>query len=363
MHELNLDRAEELYGPEWVEAAAWYREHSLDVVTDPDLVLQHLDHPAVAGKIEAEFTADTRRRARMFEALSYGDAGFLLTTPGPSLSGVLIAELGDDEQRLHFREYVERNRCRTFFAVTEPGRGSDAANLECRYQQGALTGEKMLFGNGAVAPIGTVLARACEGPLGTVALLLTPELVGSDAVSGQVLGMFAMHGAQLSRLSFRQLRVPESLMLGRHLKAAERGLMGMMKTFHRFRPGVASMAIGHAQAMTDYARRHFAQASGMLDRFDHMLAQARALNLAAAAEVDADPLRPGCVSLAKQRATAAAEQIATELAHRLPVTALVAHPWLAKSLADVFAFEFMEGITPVQLSNVYHAFLRHEVEV
>lgn len=363
MFDLNLDRAAQLYGTEWVEAAAWYRGNALDVVDDPNLVLRHLDHPAVAQKVRAEFVIDARERAHMFEALSYGDASFLLTTPGPSLSGVLLDTIGDEQQREYFRGYVLGNLSRAFFAVTEPGRGSDAANLEARYLDGVLTGEKMLFGNGAAAPLGTVLARVGDGPLDTVALLLTPELVASAAVRGQVLDQCAMHGAQLSHLRFDRLPVPGELVLGRHLKLAERGLMGMMKTFHRFRPAVASMALGHAQAIVDYTRLYFPACSPDLDGYDQELARVRALNRAAAAVVDRDPLRSAEVSLAKHRATRAAERVAVRLSTGLPAAALVEHPWLAKSLADVFAFEFMEGTSPIQLGNVLNGFLRRELEV
>jgi alkylation response protein AidB-like acyl-CoA dehydrogenase len=364
MFALDEERAAALYGPDWVPAAAFYRAHAMDVHDDPDFVLRHLDHPAIDQKIDREFATTVRGQARMVEALAYGDAGFLLTTPGPSLSGVLVDVLGDPDQQELFRSFIRRLRCRTFFAVTEPRRGSDAGNLESRYVDGVLTGQKILFGNGAVAPVGTVLARTGSGPLDTVALLLTPELVGSAAVSRQTLDMFAMRGAQLSALVLNGVPVPESLVLGRHLRPTERGLMGMMKTFHRYRPSVAAMALGHAQAIVDYTRAHFGnrpELADLLAGFDHLLAQARALNLAAAGEVDVDPLRGAMVSLSKQRSTAAAERVATVLQHRLPVTGLLEHPWLVKSLADVAAFEFMEGTTPIHLGNVRNGFLRGEL--
>lgn len=367
MFELDLERAGRRYGPEWLEAAAWYRANSLAVVTNPDFVLEHTDHPSVDQKMKAEFNANTRRRAEMFEALAYGDSGFLLTTPGPSLSGVLVRTLGDEAQWEYFQDYVLTQRCRTFFAVTEPGRGSDAANLETRLlPNGELTGEKLLFGNGAVAPLGTVLVRTGDGALDMAAVLLPPALVGSEAVSAYVLDMFAMRGAQLSYMRFDRLGILEHLVLGRHLKAAERGLMGMVKTFHMFRPTVAAMAIGHGQALVDYARRHFAGDRGLvsqLDHFDHLLAQVRALNLVAADAVDADPARGALVSLAKCRATRAAEQIVTTLSRLVPAAALVEHAWLAKSLADVYAYEFMEGTTPIQLANVHGGFLRREIVI
>lgn len=363
MPALNAHRFAARYGTEWLTAACWYRDHAAAVPDDPDLVLRHLDHPAVAQKIEAEFDADTRRRAAMFEALSYGDPSFLLTTPGPSLSGVLLEALGTPQQRDDFQRFVTRTRCRTFFAVTEPGRGSDAAHLETTLRDGRLDGEKLLFGNGASAPIGTVLARADAGPLGMVAVLLTPDLLAHDVVGRQTLDMFAMPGAQLAHLRLDGLPVPPEAVLGSHLKPMERGMMGMLTTFHRFRPGVAAMALGHGQAVVDYVRDHVDPGHPELDRFDAVLAQARALNAAAAREVDEQPLRGALASLAKQRATAAAEEIVVALSRDLPVAALIEHPWLARSLTDAFAFEFMEGTTPIQLANVHTGYLRREVAV
>jgi acyl-CoA dehydrogenase len=360
---LNADQFAARYGGEWLAAASWYREHATAVPDDPDLVLRHLDHPAVAQKIEAEFAADTRRRAVMFEALSYGDPSFLLSTPGPSLSGVLLSALGTPGQQEEFRRLVTGTRCRTFFAVTEPGRGSDAAHLETTLRDGRLYGEKLLFGNGAPAPVGTLLARAAPGPLGMVAVLLTPELLGCAAVDRRVLEMFAMPGAQLSHLRLDGLRVPPEAVLGSHLKAAERGMMGLLTTFHRFRPGVAGMALGHGQAVVDYVREHVDAAHPDLDRFDAVLAQARALNAAAAREVDEQPQRGALVSLAKQRATAAVEEVVVTLSRSLPVPVLTEHAWLARSLTDAFAYEFMEGTTPIQLANVHAGYLRREVAV
>ena len=366
--ELQMDLAGRRYGGEWLEMAAWYRHFSLNVVNNPDRVLAMAGHPLVLKKIEAEFTATTRQRAEMFEAMAYGDPSFLLTTPGPSLSGVLLQSLGDDWQCEFFARYVIEHRSRTFFAVTEPTKGSDAANLQTRLVGGRkLSGEKLLFGNGAVAPIGTVLARSGDGPLDMVAILLPPDRLRSGAVTARVLDMFAMHGAQLSSMRFDDLHIPEELILGRHRKPMERGLMGMVKTFHRFRPGVAGMAIGHGQALVDYARQHFVAGQPALrdglDEFDHLLATVRALNLAAASQVDRDPLRGAAVSLAKSKATHAVEEIARRLSRQLPAAALVEHPWLTKALADVYAYEYMEGTTPIQLGHVFTGYRRGELDL
>ena len=69
------------------------------------------------------------------------------------------------------------------------------------------------------------------------------------------------------------------------------------------------------------------------------------------------------VAQAQQRATAVVEEIVVALSRDLPVPALIDHPWLARSLTEAFAFEFMEGTTPIQLANVHAGYLRREVPV
>lgn len=364
MFDLDKNLACRFYADEWLEIAAWYRSFSLEVINDPDRVLKLSSHPLIRKRIEAEFAATTLQRADLYEVMAYGDSSFLLTAPGPSLSGVLLQTLGDEEQYEYFYHYVMEHLCRTFFAVTEPKKGSDAGHMETHLStDGFLSGEKLLFGNGAVAPIGTVLARTGNGPLDVVAILLSPALLNSGAVTSQVLDMFAMPGAQLSYMRFERLRIPEEMLLGRNLKPMEGGMMGMLKTFHRFRPGVASMAIGHGQALVDYTRRHFAKFQEQLDVFDRQLAQVRALNRAAAQQVDAEPLQGSLVSLAKSKATAVAEGIARVLSKQLPAAALLEHPWLSKSLADVYAYEYMEGTTQIQLNNIHNGYRRREISL
>ena len=363
--EIQVDLGQRLYSAKWLEVAAWYRHLSLDVIGRPDVVLRYANHPLVMRKIEAEFSADTCQRAAMFEAMAYGDPSVLLSTPGPSLSGVLVRVLGDEQQQSYFHDYVVAQRCRTFFAVTEPGKGSDAANMATRLcASQRLRGEKLLFGNGAVAPIGTILVRTGDGALDMAAVLLSPELVNSPAVTRHGLDMFAMPGAQLAYMRLDDLQIPSEMLLGRHLRPTERGMMGLLKTFHRFRPGVSAMAIGHGQALVDYVRCHFSGHGALdneLDHFDHRPSVARSLNAAAAAQVDADPLRGALASLAKSKATATLERIAHKLRRQLPASALLEHAWLSRSLADVWAYEYMEGTTPMQLNNVSAGYRRNDL--
>src|ERR1700736_2140146 len=133
--QIDVERVERLYGQRWVETAGVDRSSALSVLTDADLRADVSDQ-LIRDKIEADFSATTRQRAEMCEAMAYGDTGFLLTMPGPSLSGVLVRTLGDEDQQALFQRYVVEHRCRTFFAVTEPDRGSDAGNLKTRLIDG-----------------------------------------------------------------------------------------------------------------------------------------------------------------------------------------------------------------------------------
>ena len=76
-------------------------------------------------------------RAVVAETLAWGDASVVVGAPGPSMSGVVVDDLADDEQRDRFYRHVAQPRTWTFFGLTEPDRGSDAAALETAVVAGA----------------------------------------------------------------------------------------------------------------------------------------------------------------------------------------------------------------------------------
>ena len=84
----------------------------------PDVVLRYANHPLVMRKIEAEFSADTCQRAAMPEPWRAAIPACAEHTR-PSLSGVLVRVLGDEQQQSYFHDYVVAQHCRAFF-VTGP---------------------------------------------------------------------------------------------------------------------------------------------------------------------------------------------------------------------------------------------------
>ena len=164
----------------------------------------------------------------------------------------------ESAQKERFFSYLKAQRCSTFLAVTETNKGSDAANMETRLNalnghEYSISGEKCLIGHGADAPIGVLMARRSRSPLGICAVLLTPEELNKSEVERRPLKMLGLRGARLAKISLNQLRIPEENVLGLHLSPIKGGMMAMMKTFNRMRPAVAAFAIGHAQAVLDYA--------------------------------------------------------------------------------------------------------------
>jgi len=355
MHEIQAEHWSRRYPEHLLEHAAWLRALALEIDADPQSVMQRVDHPLFALLTRSE-PPGTLDRVRLFEALAYGDAGALLSGPGPGFPGVIVRELGSPAQQQVFFDTVSERRARTFLAVAEPAKVSDAAGMTCRIDAaGRLTGEKWLVGHAASGEIGVAMVRTGNGPFSLGALLLTPDVLSDRTrLERHSLPMPGLKGALLGHMSFSGLQLGADALLGAHLHPLQRGMAALIRTFSRFRPCVASMALGHAQAMADYAR---IQLHGMpaqaetLDAWDARLCAARRLVHLAAAEADRAPDAAPHISLASVTATRICEAIADDVPGLLGTRALLDHPWLEKAVRDALAFECLEGATNIHLDQ------------
>jgi acyl-CoA dehydrogenase len=361
--------------------AGEFRDHALELDARPDEIAPFLSLEGVQWmwrmSVPAEHAAaplrigphtyhgtDCLERVITFEQLSYGDAAMTLAAPGPSMSGVIVSELGDDEQRERYYAQILAEPTWTFFALTEPARGSDASALQTALSADGhgglrLDGCKRYVGNGTRARIGVVFARTRPGPLGIEAALVDTRDSGFEA---QPLDMLGLRGARISELRFDGMRVTPDAILGRHLPATRRGLQGAVTTFNRLRPCVAAAALGTAQAAIDYVReqRHsFSECErDTLDDLDDGLAVTRQLIYRAAVEAQADPTRGALASAAKLHAVRIVERATRAAAALLGPGSLLEDPLLEKWLRDARGFEFMEGTTNVQKLNVFQGLNR-----
>ncbi|WP_418040260.1 acyl-CoA dehydrogenase family protein [Paenibacillus xylanilyticus] len=318
--------------------------------------------PIVTVGQERYYGISCLERVIAIEQLSAGDAGVFLGSPGPSMSSVIISALADPQQKERYYSHFLKGTAWSFFALTEPEKGSDATEIGTRISRNGegrleLNGQKFYIGNGHRASIGLVFAQTNRTPLGIQIALVDKSISGFTAKPLDTMGV---RGVQLSHLTFDACQLEEHDIIGRHLSPTKRGLWGALQTFHRMRPGVAALALGVAQAAFDYVREQrsfFKEREKLeLEQIEMRLHALRSMIRSAAAEIDADVQKGYLASLSKIRAGALAEE-ATELALDLMGPgSMHEHPLLNKWYRDARAFEFMEGTTSIQKINVFQAY-------
>ncbi|MGU5795452.1 acyl-CoA dehydrogenase family protein [Aeromonas hydrophila] len=353
---MNFDRSVALthYDEKWLDLAQLFRSLSLEVLNDRDVVLAHLDRPHF-DEVYADRTSTCFERARMYESLSYGDPSVLLSCPGPSLSGIVLRELGSPEQQDQFFDHVSGQRARTCMAVTEPEKGSDAGNPTSSLNTDhLLQAEKWLVGNGREATMGTIVVRTGPGPYSIVVVMLTPETLSHTGTFRQLLPLAGLQGAGLSHLHFDNVPVKPEQVLGMHRRPLERGMHAVIKTFYRMRPCVCAMALGNAQALLDHALPYLQTPSAReLHRALQSQADgARALNLRAAQRIDDQIFDGAAVSLAKACATELAEKVSRSMPLLTGTAHYMTDAWLQKATTDVHGYEWMEGSLDMQRLNI-----------
>jgi alkylation response protein AidB-like acyl-CoA dehydrogenase len=367
---INDDLAIKHYPENLLGTMHYFRNIALEIDNEPENILQHLNCPGI-NNLCFDRESDCLSRTKLLEALSYGDAGVLLACPGPSLSGLMVRELGNHEQKEYFFNLVEKNKATTFLAVTEPGKGSDAGQMRTILKKVddnhyEIHGEKWLVGHGADAEIGILVARTSFGPLGVTAVLLTPELLHNDGnvLYKEHLDMIGLCGARLSRLVFNGLKIHRSHILGHHLSPIKRGMMAVMKTFNRMRPGVAAFALGQAQATLDYVKvnRILTQQQMMqMQLLDAEVMATRLMVYQAAVRVNQDSEESAYASVAKAKATEVAEKV-IKFAIQLFGASYLKHPLLVKWQRDAYGYEYMEGTSDIQFKHVCQGYMNQKFD-
>ncbi|WP_444885152.1 acyl-CoA dehydrogenase family protein [Microbulbifer sp. PSTR4-B] len=127
-------------------------------------------------------------------------------------------------------------------AITEPGAGSDVANLQCRAERDGddyiVTGEKTYITGGMRANWFTAAVRTGEEGFGGISLLLIPA--DAEGVSRQLLdkkqGWWCSDTASIF---FDQVRVPASNLIG----GENQGFLPIVHNFNRERLGIAASCV------------------------------------------------------------------------------------------------------------------------
>jgi alkylation response protein AidB-like acyl-CoA dehydrogenase len=192
----------------------------------------------------------------VLEELGRGDSSVRgIVSVSLGLVGKSINSYGTEEQKQYWLPRLTSGEALGCFALTEPGTGSDAANLTTRAVRDGdgwlISGAKMFITNGTWAEVALVFARTGEaGHKGVTAFLVPTDLPGFER--RLIHGKLGLRGQATAELSFDSVRVPDSARLG----AEGKGFSVAMSALAKGRMSVAAGCVGIAQACLDAAVKY-----------------------------------------------------------------------------------------------------------
>ncbi|MFY9587586.1 MAG: acyl-CoA dehydrogenase family protein [Actinomycetota bacterium] len=135
-----------------------------------------------------------------------------------SLVGTSIVKYGTEEQKQHWLPKLASGDAIGCFCLTEPGAGSDPGSLQMTAVRDGddfvLNGSKMFITNGTVAGLALTFANAepSKGAKGITAFLVPCDTPGFSAT--EIKGKLGLRAASTAELSYADVRVPASAVLG-----------------------------------------------------------------------------------------------------------------------------------------------------
>jgi acyl-CoA dehydrogenase len=269
-----------------------------------------------------------------------------------------ISLFGTIEQKREWLPKVASGEAIAAFAMTEPGCGSDAANVAMTAildgDHFILSGEKTYISNGGIADFYLTFARTGEGEgsRGLSAFIVPAELV----TVAERIEVVAPH--PLARLSYDSVRVPASAMVG----APGEGFRVGMEVLNLFRVTVGAAALGLARRGLDEALDFTTlRKLGNATLADNAVTQAKLADMATA--IDASALLVYRAAWQQdeggtdnRRAAAMAKLAATESAQRVIDDAVQLHGGagvtrgvtVERLYRDIRALRIYEGASEVQ---------------
>ncbi|MCI4350188.1 MAG: acyl-CoA dehydrogenase family protein [Thermoplasmata archaeon] len=270
-----------------------------------------------------------------------------------AVAAMPIVEFGSAEQVRMIVPPLAEGRRLGAFALSEPGVGSDAARLTCRYERAGdgfrLNGSKMFITNAASA--GTILTFATKdaslGHRGISAFVAAATTPGLHVA--QRLDKLGIRGSETTEIVFDDARLPADSLLG----AEGEGFSIAMAALAGGRVGIAACALGVARRAFELAReaaraspddwKRTEVARGYVD-----LEAARALVERAAELKDAGRPFVAAASAAKLFASQAANRNAQRAFALTGPAAGRADATVGRILRDARVFPIVEGSTEIQ---------------
>ena len=174
----------------------------------------------------------------------------------------LLTHYGTEEQKRHFLPDLASGRKRGGLALTEPGGGTDVANLQVTAdkdgEEYVINGSKMFITNGRYGDTFCLLARtdrnAVPNHRGISAFIV--EKGGDGFKVGRDLEKLGYRGLDTCELIFEDYRIPAENLVGME---ESKGFGQVMSGLETGRINVAARAVGVAQAAFEAAIRYSQQ--------------------------------------------------------------------------------------------------------
>lgn len=240
----------EPFADQWDEAGEFPRELYKKAAA---IGLLGLNFPEAYGGIAADRFYAIIAGQELARAGSGGVAASLMSH---TIGAPPIAKLGSDALKEKVLRPVLAGEKISALAITEPGGGSDVANLKTTAKKDGdhyvVRGEKTFITSGMRADFYTVAVRTGGPGMGGISLLLVErDTPGFTRTPLKKMGWWA---SDTATLHFDDCRVPAANLVG----AENQGFMGIMLNFNDERLGLAASSIAFARTAyeeaLDYAK-------------------------------------------------------------------------------------------------------------
>ena len=191
---------------------------------------------------------DVYAYALVMEELARGYASVADQCGLIELIGTLLTEYGSEQQRSRYLREVLSTITKVAYCITEPDAGSDVSGLRTTATTTdtgwLLNGNKQWIHNAPVADIGFVLART-HPELGHRGMsIFIVDLHAKGVTRGPRDHKMGQRASQVGPLFFEDVELAKDALLGE----LNRGFYIMMSVLEKGRIGIASLALGIAQA-------------------------------------------------------------------------------------------------------------------
>jgi butyryl-CoA dehydrogenase len=183
-------------------------------------------------------------------------ATFLSTGASVGLCGSPIFHFGTAAQKEQWLTPIMNVDMIGCFGLTEPGAGTDAANIKTRARKTdagwVLTGEKALITNAPIADVAVVMAVTDpDAGYGGVTMFVV-DLKNPGVTRSAPYKKMGLRGSETGGLSFDEVQLADTDVIGE----VGQGFIQAMQTLELGRIGMCHFGIGIAEAAYDASRRY-----------------------------------------------------------------------------------------------------------